>query len=250
MDELAWEGPLPRHLAIIMDGNGRWAERQGLARVVGHEQGADVVRDIVRTCRKLGIEALTLFAFSAQNWSRPADEVAALMSLLIRYVESERAEVLENGIRFNAIGNLDALPRPVKLAVEELVEASSHGKGMVLTLALSYGGREEIVHAARCLATEAAAGRLEPSSIDAGHVEAALWTHGLPADVDLVIRTSGEQRISNFLLWQLAYAELWFTDVTWPEFTKDHLLEAFAEYGARERRFGQVGAPVRETALC
>jgi undecaprenyl diphosphate synthase len=250
MDELAWEGPLPRHLAIIMDGNGRWAERQGLSRVVGHEQGADVVRDIVRTCRKLGIEALTLYAFSAQNWSRPDDEVAALMSLLIRYVGSERAEILENGIRFNAIGDLDALPGPVRFAVDDLVEASNQGKGMVLTLALSYGGREEIVHAARRLATEAAAGRLDPSAIDAGHVEAALWTHGLPADVDLVIRTSGEQRISNFLLWQLAYAELWFTEVTWPAFTQDHLFEAFAEYGARERRFGQVGAPPREPAVC
>ena len=248
MDELAWEGPLPRHLAIIMDGNGRWAERQGLSRVVGHEQGADVVREIVRTCRKLGIEALTLYAFSAQNWGRPEEEVTALMSLLKRYLESERSELLENDIRFNAIGDLDALPRPVRFAVEELVEASSLGKGMVLTLALSYGGREEIVHAARRLAAEAAAGRLDPTTIDSGHVEAALWTHGLPSDVDLVIRTSGEQRISNFLLWQLAYAELWFTEVPWPAFTQAHLFQAFEEYGVRERRFGTVES--REQAVC
>ena len=248
MDELAWEGPLPRHLAIIMDGNGRWAERQGLSRLVGHEQGADVVREIVRTSRTLGIEALTLYAFSAQNWGRPEDEVAALMSLLTRYLESERAEILDNNIRFNAIGDLDALPRPVRFAVEELVDASAAGTGMVLTLALSYGGREEIVHAARRLAKEAAAGRLDPQKIDSGHVEAALWTHGLPGDVDLVIRTSGEQRISNFLLWQLAYAELWFTEVPWPAFTREHLFEALEEYGARERRFGKVGAG--ERALC
>ena len=248
MDNLAWNGPLPRHLAIIMDGNGRWAERQGLSRLVGHEQGADVVREIVRTCRKIGIEALTLYAFSAQNWGRPDEEVTALMSLLTHYVKSERSEILDNNIRFNAIGDLDALPRPVRFAVEELVDASSEGKGMVLTLALSYGGREEIVHAARRLATEAAAGRLDPKSIDAGHVEAALWTHGLPADVDLVIRSSGEQRISNFLLWQLAYAELWFTEVPWPAFTQEHLFEAFKEYGARERRFGELAS--RERALC
>ena len=248
MDELSWNGPLPRHLAIIMDGNGRWAERQGLSRLAGHEQGADVVREIVRTCRKLGIEALTLYAFSAQNWGRPDEEVTALMSLLTRYVKSERSEILDNNIRFNAIGDLDALPRPVRFAVEELVDASSQGKGMVLTLALSYGGREEIVHAARCLATEAAAGRLDPKAIDAGHLEAALWTHGLPADVDLVIRTSGEQRISNFLLWQLAYAELWFTKVPWPAFTSELLFEAFQEYGARERRFGELES--RERALC
>ena len=206
------------------------------------------MRDIVRSCRKLGIEALTLYAFSAQNWGRPDEEVTALMSLLTRYVKSERSEILDNNIRFNAIGDLDALPRPVRFAVEELVEASSAGKGMVLTLALSYGGREEIVHAARCLATEAAAGRLDPKAIDAGHLEAALWTHGLPADVDLVIRTSGEQRISNFLLWQLAYAELWFTKVPWPAFTNEHLFEAFEDYGARERRFGELES--RERVVC
>ena len=240
MDNLAWNGPLPRHLAIIMDGNGRWAERQGLSRLVGHEQGADVVREIVRTCRKIGIEALTLYAFSAQNWGRPDEEVTALMSLLTHYVKSERSEILDNNIRFNAIGDLDALPRPVRFAVEELVDASSEGKGMVLTLALSYGGREEIVHAARRLATEAAAGRLDPKSIDAGHVEAALWTHGLPADVDLVIRTSGEQRISNFLLWQISYSELVVTDVNWPDFTLDDLHQAFRTFAGRGRRFGSV----------
>ena len=248
MDELSWNGPLPRHLAIIMDGNGRWAERQGLSRLVGHEQGADVVREVVRTCRKVGIEALTLYAFSAQNWGRPDEEITSLMSLLTSYVKSERSEILEHNISFNAIGDLDALPRAVRFAVEELVDASNQGNGMVLTLALSYGGREEIVHAARCLAIEVAAGRLDPKDIDAGHLEAALWTHGLPADVDLVIRTSGEQRISNFLLWQLAYAELWFTKVPWPAFTTELLFEAFREYGARERRFGELES--RERALC
>ena len=236
--------PLPRHIAIIMDGNGRWAQARGLPRVSGHEAGAESVREITRACREAGVEALTLYSFSTENWKRPADEVAALMGLLGRYLIDERREILENGVRLNAIGQLDKLPLAVRAALKELIHASRNNTGMVLTLALSYGGRNEIVEAARSLAKKAASGRLRPDAIDEAAFAAELGTAGLP-DPDLLIRTSGELRISNFLLWQLAYAEIYVTDVLWPDFRRPQLATALAAYGSRERRFGKTSAQVR-----
>jgi undecaprenyl diphosphate synthase len=228
--------PLPRHVAIIMDGNGRWAQGRGLPRVAGHRQGAAAVRTVTRAARRLGLEALTLYAFSMQNWSRPADEVEALMLLLVEFLEKEQRELLDNGIRLNAIGDLGRLPARVGERLEAVRLATAGGTGMTLTLALSYGGREELVHAAQ----EAAA---RGGPIDAAALEAGLWTRGLP-DLDLLIRTSGERRISNFLLWQAAYAELYFTDTHWPAFDERELLVALADFQARQRRFGLTGEQV------
>ncbi len=234
----------PRHVAIIMDGNGRWAEARGLPRVAGHEAGAESVREITRACREQGVEALTLYSFSTENWKRPADEVAALMGLLGRFLVQERREILENGIRLRTIGQTDRLPLAVRAALRELSFASRDNTGMTLTLALSYGGRAEIVDAARALAKKAAARKLRPEDIDEATFAAELGTAGLP-DPDLLIRTSGEVRLSNFLLWQLAYAEIYVTDVAWPDFRRPQLAEAFAAFGSRERRFGKTGAQVR-----
>lgn len=235
---------VPRHLAIIMDGNGRWAQARGLPRVAGHEAGAESVRDITRACRQAGVEALTLYSFSTENWRRPEDEVTALMGLLARYLVEERREILDNGVRLNAIGQIDRLPLAVRAALKELMLASRGNKGMVLTLALSYGGRAEIVDAARALAKKAASGRLRPDAIDEATFAAELGTAGLP-EPDLLIRTSGELRLSNFLLWQLAYAEIYVTEVMWPDFRRDELEKAFVTFRSRERRFGKTGAQVR-----
>ncbi len=235
---------VPRHLAIIMDGNGRWAQARGLPRVAGHEAGAESVREITRACRAAGVQALTLYSFSTENWKRPDDEVKALMGLLARFLVEERREILENDIRLNAIGQIDRLPIPVRAALKELSHASRNNKGMVLTLALSYGGRAEIVEAAKSLARKAAAGRLRPDAIDEATFAAELGTAGLP-EPDLLVRTSGELRLSNFLLWQLAYAEIYVTDVLWPDFRRAELEQAFASFGTRERRFGKTSAQVR-----
>ncbi len=230
--------PLPRHVAIIMDGNGRWAQARGLPRVAGHREGAGAVRAVTRAARRLGLEALTLYAFSMQNWARPADEVEALMLLLVEFLEKEQRELLDNGIRLNAIGDLARLPERVASRLEAVRQATAGGRHMTLTLALSYGGREELVHAARLAAARGA-------PIDEAALAAGLWTHGLP-DLDLLVRTSGERRISNFLLWQAAYAELYFTETHWPDFDERELLTAVADFQARQRRFGltaeQVGA--------
>ena len=231
---------LPRHLAVIMDGNGRWAKSRGWRRVRGHEEGAESVRVIVRSCRKLGIAALTLYAFSEENWARPKAEVEALMRLLNRFLKKERQEMLDQGIRLNTIGTIERLPKATKKLLDETMEATSHGQDMVLTLALSYGGRQEITQAARRLAVEAAAGELDPEQIDEAALEKRLYTTGLP-EVDLLIRTSGELRVSNFLLWQIAYAEFYFTNTYFPEFREAELAQALAAYGGRERRFGQTG---------
>ena len=233
--------PLPRHVGIIMDGNGRWAEGRGLPRVEGHRIGSDSVREITRCARRVGVEALTLYAFSAQNWSRPADEVAALMDLLREYLLKEREEILDNGIRLNAIGELDKLPKYVREPLEAIRAESAANTGMTLTLALSYGGREELIAMARRIAEKTQSGQLEPAAVSEALVDAMMWTAGLPP-VDLVIRTSGERRLSNFMLWQTAYAELVFSEILWPDFRARELIDCLSAFQQRERRFGMTGA--------
>jgi undecaprenyl diphosphate synthase len=228
---------LPRHVGIIMDGNGRWAERRGLPRLEGHRVGAESVRDVTRAARELGIGALTLYAFSSQNWQRPVDEVAGLMQLLRDYLIGERAEILDNAIRLDAIGDVERLPPLVREPLDELRAASAANHGMTLTLALSYGGRESIARAVRAAVRDAAAGALSPDEVDVERFAAYLPTSRLPP-LDLLIRSSGEQRISNFMLWEIAYAELVFVDALWPEFRREQLYACLEQYAARERRFG------------
>lgn len=230
---------LPRHLAIIMDGNGRWAGRQGLPRLAGHQAGARTVDRITTECARLGLEALTLYSFSSENWKRPADEVDALMTLCQAHLIEERVRMIENGIRFRRIGRREGLPASVLEAADACEEATKHCSGLTLCLALNYGGRSEIADAARSLATDVAAGRLDPESIDEASLAARLYTKGLP-DPDLLLRTAGEMRISNFLLWQISYAELVVTDVTWPDFDLSELHAAFRIFAGRARRFGAI----------
>ena len=238
---------IPRHVAIIMDGNGRWALSQGWKRVRGHEEGARSVRAITRHCRKLGVQALTLYSFSTENWGRPEDEVSALMSLLLRYLVSEREEILGNDIRLTHSGDETQLPRRVRDTLAQLERDSADCEGMVLNLALSYGSRQEIVRAVQSLAHDVAAGTLAPDAIDEAAIESRLYTAGLP-ELDFVIRTSGEMRLSNFLLWQVAYAELYVTELAWPEFREAQLDEAFAVYAQRQRRYGLTGAQSEQSA--
>ena len=235
---------VPRHVAIIMDGNGRWAQTRGLPRERGHEEGAESVREIVRECRKAGVEALTLYSFSTENWKRPPGEVGALMTLLHRYVLQERAEILGQGIQLRAIGQVERLPLFVRTPLRALERESRRNGGMVLNLALSYGSRAEIVEAVQSIAADVQAGRLRPEDVDEGLVSRRLYTGDLP-DPDLLIRTSGELRVSNFLLWQIAYAEIYVTDVAWPEFRKAELERAFDAFRGRERRFGATGAQLQ-----
>jgi len=230
---------LPRHIGIIMDGNGRWAELRGEPREAGHKAGSAAVRRIVRACRRLGVDALTLYAFSEQNWARPASEVDALMGLLREFLVSERDEILDNDIRLVAIGDLSRLPDAVRDVLDPLRGASSAKEKMTLALALSYGGREEIAAATRELAVLAAQGKLDPESIDADTLGARLPSLGV-GDPDLIIRTGGEFRLSNFLLYGAAYAELAFSDRLWPDFDEDDLFAAIASFQRRERRFGRV----------
>lgn len=232
-------GDLPVHLAVIMDGNGRWAKKRMLRRIVGHQKGVETVRVIVEECSRLGIRYLTLFAFSAENWLRPKTEVKALMALLKQYIRMETERMMQNDIRFNVIGNRDDLPEDVNREIDQALEKTAGNQGMLLTLALSYGSRQELVGVMRELAGEVAAGRLDPEAIDEELLGRSLSTGAIP-DPDLLIRTSGEMRISNFLLWQLAYTELYFTEVNWPDFDKNELAKAFKSYRARERRFGRT----------
>jgi undecaprenyl diphosphate synthase len=232
---------LPRHVGIIMDGNGRWAQERGLPRIEGHRVGAESVKDVTRAARELGLGALTLYAFSSQNWARPADEVGALMDLLRDYLRDERDEIMENGIRLDAIGDVEKLPARVKEPLDALRAESAGNDKMTLTLALSYGGRESIARAVRRIVEDVVAGELAPSAIDVDRFGAYLPTAGLPP-LDLLIRTSGEQRVSNFMLWEIAYAELVFVDARWPDFRRDHLYRALEAYAARERRFGLTSA--------
>lgn len=236
---------LPRHLAIIMDGNGRWARQRALPRILGHRQGVEAVRDVVEECSRLGIGWLTLYAFSHENWGRPEEEVGALMDLLASYLGKELEGMLRHGIRLNVIGDIARMPASVRAMLLDTMERTRHQQGMVLTLALSYGSRDELVRAMRSLAAALAAGELTAADIDEQTLAARLDTVGLP-DPDLLIRTSGEMRISNFLLWQLAYTELYFTETLWPDFKPTHLHEALHVFAQRERRFGLTGEQLRE----
>jgi undecaprenyl diphosphate synthase len=228
---------LPRHIAIIMDGNGRWAEKHMLGRIAGHRKGADSVRITVKTCREIGIPYLTLYAFSVENWLRPSDEVRALMELLEAYLSSELTAFLENDIRLQSIGDIDALSEPVRKILREVKEKTAKNKGMVLNLALSYGSRDEIVEAVKKLSKDIQTGIIQLQDISKELFSNYLYTSGIP-DPDLLIRTSGEYRLSNFLLWQSAYTEFYFTDTLWPDFKKKHLMAAIADFQNRERRFG------------
>ncbi len=228
---------LPAHVAIIMDGNGRWAKAQGGERLIGHKAGAKTVRDIVTYCRELGIRYLTLYAFSSENWGRPTNEVNGLMALLSEYLVEERTTLLDNDIELSTIGQTSQLPLTVRTLLKAVKAATRNLKGMRLTLALSYGSRDEMVNAVQTIAKDVKAGKIKPKEIDAALIESRLDSHDMP-DPDLLIRTSGESRISNFMLWQLAYTELYFAPVAWPEFTREEMDKALDCYANRERRFG------------
>jgi len=235
---------LPKHIAIIMDGNGRWAKKQGMMRVFGHENGTKSVSETVESCARIGIENLTLYAFSTENWNRPKLEVDTLMKLLVSSLKKEQKRLHENDIKLNTIGNVDMLPAATLRELNSVIEKTKNNKRMTLTIALSYGSREEIVSAVKAICTKLENNHLAISDINESLITQHLYTHDLP-DVDLVIRTSGEQRISNFLLWQSAYAELYFTDVLWPDFREKDLFEAIISYQKRERRFGKTSEQVK-----
>jgi undecaprenyl diphosphate synthase len=236
---------LPRHIAIIMDGNGRWAQNHSLGRIAGHRKGAESVRNIVEACRKIGISYLTLYAFSSENWSRPEREVRALMTLLERYLKSEVRVMMKNNIRLLAIGDTGALPEKVRAILRETIGQTAGNKTMTLILALNYGSHDEIVGAARKMVDEALKGKIGVADVTMEHFAEGLFTRGIP-DPDLLIRTSGEYRLSNFLLWQMAYTEFYFTDILWPDFREEQLIEAIVEYQKRERRFGLTSDQVQK----
>ena len=234
-------GNLPRHIAVIMDGNGRWAKQHHLPRIMGHRKGSETVREIVRECRTLGIEVLTLYAFSTENWNRPKTEIRALMALLKKFIHSEMRELHENNIRVNMIGDLAKLPEMVMPSVREIMDYTRGNTAMTLNIALSYSGRDDILRAVRKLITEK---KISPADITDELFSSHLDTAGQP-DPDLLIRTSGELRVSNFLLWQIAYSELYITDVLWPDFNKKELTKALREYQTRRRRFGLTDEQMR-----
>jgi len=233
------EENLPKHIAIIMDGNGRWAKEKGKMRVFGHEYGVDAVRRCVENCAKHKIDFLTLYAFSTENWKRPKLEVRTLMRLLVASLRKELKTLSKNNIRLNAIGNLDFLPEKVAKELNEVISKTTNNTGLTLTLALSYGSREELKSAIKAISSKVKNNIISEDDIDETVINTHLYTHNLP-DVDLLIRTSGEHRISNFLLWQIAYAELYFIDVFWPDFSEQHLVDAIINYQNRERRFGKT----------
>ncbi|WP_353169553.1 isoprenyl transferase [Flavobacterium sp.] len=235
---------LPKHLAIIMDGNGRWAKKQGMLRVFGHEKGTKSVKQTVENCAKLGIEFLTLYAFSTENWNRPKIEVDTLMKLLVSALKKELKTLQNNDIKLNAIGNLGTLPTIVKKELEEVIEKTKANNRMTLTLALSYGSRDEIINAVKIISEKVKNNIISLDAIEESIINQHLYTQNMP-DVDLVIRTSGEHRISNFLLWQIAYAEFYFTDVLWPDFNEEELHKALLSYQKRERRFGKTSEQIR-----
>tara|TARA_B100000886_G_C20364876_1_gene466872 strand:+ start:286 stop:1005 length:720 start_codon:yes stop_codon:yes gene_type:complete len=230
---------LPKHVAIIMDGNGRWANLQGKSRVKGHQQGARTVRDIVEEAKSQGIKYLTLYAFSKDNWNRPKEEVNILMKLLVTSLKKEYNRLINNNIRLQSIGEVNDLPTPVKDELEYVIVKTKNNTGMVLTLAINYGGKEELTEAMKTIAFKVKNSIISPEKVDQSTINEHLYTRNLPA-VDLLIRTSGEERISNFLLWHIAYAELYFTDTLWPDFKKEDLHKAIVDYAKRERRFGKT----------
>ncbi|MCM4158386.1 isoprenyl transferase [Antarcticibacterium flavum] len=234
---------LPQHISIIMDGNGRWAKQKGLLRAFGHEEGTKAVRDVVEGCAEIGVKNLTLYAFSTENWSRPKREVDTLMRLLVNSLKKEIKTLSSNNIKLNAIGNLDNLPKKAQKELKEVIDKTKENNHMTLTLALSYGSREEIMHMVRDVSELVKNDELKPEAIDESIINKHLYTKNLP-DVDLLIRTSGEQRISNFLLWQIAYAELYFTNILWPDFRREDLYEAIFNYQTRERRFGKTSEQI------
>jgi undecaprenyl diphosphate synthase len=241
---------IPRHIAVIMDGNGRWAEERGFPRVFGHRAGASAVREAIRGCAKVGVEVLTLYSFSSENWRRPGDEIEALMRLCVAYCEGEKDELLRHNIKVRVIGRREGLPGDVLAALDALTGATAACTGLTLCLAINYGSRDEIVHAVRAIAAKSAAGQLRPEDIDDAVLSDHLDTAGLP-DPDLLVRTGGEMRLSNYLLWQLSYAELYVTDEHWPDFTEQSLFAAIRAYASRNRRFGGLasrgaGDPVPE----
>jgi undecaprenyl diphosphate synthase len=235
---------LPRHVAIVMDGNGRWAEKRNKPRLFGHKIGADSVRDIVEISREIGVEILTLYAFSSENWNRPASEVSGLMSILSSYLTSELSRMLKNDIRLTCIGDMSQLPDSVRVVLQDSIQKTSGNKSLVLNLALSYGSRNELVRAMRLVAEKCVHGEISPQNIDIQTVSDHLYTAGM-ADPDLLIRTGGEARLSNFLLWQASYAEIYFTDVMWPDFRRKAFLEAIVDFQSRERRYGKTGEQLR-----
>ncbi|HSP83293.1 MAG TPA: isoprenyl transferase [Gillisia sp.] len=234
---------LPKHISIIMDGNGRWAKQKGFLRAFGHEEGTKAVRDVVEGSAELGIEFLTLYAFSTENWNRPKREVDTLMRLLVTSLKKEIKTLMENNIQLKAIGNLDSLPKKAQRELQEVMSKTENNQRMTLTLALSYGSREEMMHMVRDISEKVKNNEISPEAIDESIINQHLYTRNLP-DVDLLIRTSGEQRISNFLLWQIAYAELYFTPILWPDFRREDLYEAIYNYQTRERRFGKTSEQI------
>lgn len=235
---------LPKHIAVIMDGNGRWAKQQGKNRIFGHTNGVKAVRETAEACAELGVKHLTMYAFSAENWNRPQLEVTALMTLLLKTINSELNTLMKNDIRLGVIGDVNALPASVAKELKVAMDKTAHCQRMELILALSYGGKNEIVNAVQQIAAEVKSGNLEVSDINEQTVSNHLYTAGRP-DPELLIRTSGEKRVSNFLLWQLAYAEFYFTDIFWPDFDKEELYKAIAEYQNRERRFGKTSEQIK-----
>jgi undecaprenyl diphosphate synthase len=247
-EELKRSGEIPTHIAIIMDGNGRWAKRRGLPRVAGHREGVKSVRDVVEACAQLGVKYLTLFAFSTENWRRPKEEIDTLMKLLIRTLRSETEKLHKNDIKLMAIGDIDSLPKEVRQELKDAMEKTKNNKRMVLNLALSYSGRWEIIEAVKEIARDVKKGKVKIEEIDDKLFSNYLKTAGIP-DPDLLIRTSGELRISNFLLWQIAYTELYITDCLWPDFRRKHLYEAIRDYQRRERRFGMTSEQIKKKGL-
>ena len=235
---------LPKHIAIIMDGNGRWAKKQGFLRAFGHENGAKSVRMTVETCARLGVENVTLFAFSTENWNRPKLEVDTLMKLLVKSLKKELKTLLDNNIKLNTIGDIDMLPISTQKKLQEVIELTKNNTRLTMTVALSYGSRAEIVAAVKNICEKVKNNIISIDTIDESIINEHLYTHNLP-DVDLLIRTSGEHRISNFLLWQIAYSELYFTDVLWPDFKEDDLYQAIISYQKRERRFGKTSEQIK-----
>ena len=232
-------GKVPRHVAIIMDGNGRWARQRGLSRLKGHEEGAESVRAVIRACREVGVAYLTLYAFSIENWVRPKREIDGLMKLLVKFLREREHELHDNRLRLRVIGRVEDFPKPVRQELSRVIGTTEHYEEGQLILALSYGGREEIANAARRIARRVKAGKLDPDTVDESTVAEHLYASDVP-DPDLLIRTSGEMRVSNFLLWQISYSELYVTDVMWPDFREKQFMEAIREYGRRQRRFGDI----------